>query len=1000
MCPTQTLALVLLLACSGGQLRAQLITDWPSGNIPIAGVASGDTLNITTGNNHDFPAVAWANAGIVNWSGGALRSGSSGSITNNAAFNDTASNIANNDFGGAPWFFQNTSTGTYTKSAAGTTTFSVAFNNSGTVAVTTGTLSLQGGGTLSGGTLSASNNAIIALTSNYTLASTVTFSGAGIVQLTAGTLSGDATLEGPLTWIAGNMNSAGTYTFGSTSILTVTSANVHDFNGRALINNGTVNWSDGQIRSGNSGSITNNAAWNDTASNSLNNAYGGAPWTFTNASNGTYTKSAPGTTTFSMPFVNQGSVSVTAGTLLISAGGSSSGGLFSTGLGAFLDFSSGYSLGNTITFAGTGTARLTGGTLVGPATIEGPFTWTAGSFRALTFGTTAVLTINSAATHDFDNAAWTNNGIVNWTDGQIRSGNSGSITNNATWNDTASNALNNAFGGVPWAFNNSSTGIYHKAAVGTTTVSIPFLNQGVVSVTAGNLLISAGGTSTGGTFTTGSQAGINFSNGYNISGTVTFAGPGVSQLTGGTLSGPGTIAGPFTWTNGIISAGSPPVFGSTSILTISGATQHDFNAAAWTNNGIVNWTDGQLRSGNSGSITNNATWNDTASNAANNAFGGAPWTFNNATNGTYNKSGAGTTTFTALFDNAGAINVTTGSLNLAVGGTATASGIFNTALNTSVEFSGGSYSIADASKLTGAGNFVHSGGSLTLAGQLNSLKYQQTGGTLFGSANIAGAMDWVAGNINSSGTLTVLNGGTLAASSANAHDFNGRALVNNGTFNWTDGQLRSGSGGTITNNAAFNDTASNNVNNAYGGTVLTFTNSATGNYTKSAAGITTFSVSFANAGTLDLRAGTMNFAQGLALQSTSKIDFSLAGNTRGITFGAVDVAGSLALDGLLGFSFSGGEESRLTGTDTFALLNLTSGTLSGAFTNVANGGRLVALDGLGSFQVNYGATSLFAANSVVLSNFLVPVPEPSTWALLGTGLLAVALTLRRRRTAR
>lgn len=43
--------------------------------------------------------------------------------------------------------------------------------------------------------------------------------------------------------------------------------------------------------------------------------------------------------------------------------------------------------------------------------------------------------------------------------------------------------------------------------------------------------------------------------------------------------------------------------------------------------------------------------------------------------------------------------------------------------------------------------------------------------------------------------------------------------------------------------------------------------------------------------------------------------------------------------------------------------------------------RLASLDGVGSFQVNYGTGSAFAANSLVLSNF-VAVPEPSTWALM------------------
>jgi len=48
--------------------------------------------------------------------------------------------------------------------------------------------------------------------------------------------------------------------------------------------------------------------------------------------------------------------------------------------------------------------------------------------------------------------------------------------------------------------------------------------------------------------------------------------------------------------------------------------------------------------------------------------------------------------------------------------------------------------------------------------------------------------------------------------------------------------------------------------------------------------------------------------------------------------------------------------------------------------------------------VNYGPASTFAVNSVVLTNF-VPIPEPSTYALLGLGLIVVVVASRRRRNS-
>jgi hypothetical protein len=84
-------------------------------------------------------------------------------------------------------------------------------------------------------------------------------------------------------------------------------------------------------------------------------------------------------------------------------------------------------------------------------------------------------------------------------------------------------------------------------------------------------------------------------------------------------------------------------------------------------------------------------------------------------------------------------------------------------------------------------------------------------------------------------------------------------------------------------------------------------------------------------------------------------------------------------------------------TATFTIITAANG-LTGAFANVANGARVFTSDGIGSFQVNYGAGSSFAANSVVLSNF-VAVPEPSTWVLMSAGTALTLLGWRRRRKA-
>jgi len=264
-----------------------------------------------------------------------------------------------------------------------------------------------------------------------------------------------------------------------------------------------------------------------------------------------------------------------------------------------------------------------------------------------------------------------------------------------------------------------------------------------------------------------------------------------------------------------------------------------------------------------------------------------------------------------------------------------------------------------------------------------------------GTAYYQGPLNWVSGNFNGTGTTTFGATSVISITSANLHDFNQRALVNEGVFNWTDGQIRAGNGASFTNTTVFNDTASSQFNSAYGGT-WTFTNAPGGTYRRSGSGITTATsgVSFSNAGRLQLDHGTLQLNSSLGLQSSSELAYTLSGAATDGGYGLLSVSTALALSGMLQITFGAGFENSVTAIDTFTLLSASS--LSGSFANVANGGRLVTSDGLGSFQVNYGAGSIFTANQVVLSGFAA-VPEPSTWAPLLLGGAIVALGARRRR---
>ena len=782
----------------------------------------------------------------------------------------------------------------------------------------------------------------------------LTFSGGNIGGAATLTLTGTGSV-----WSGGSMNGTGTLTIQSGAALAI-STNTHDFNQRAIVNNGTLTWSGGTLRTGSGGSITNNGTFTDTASDSLQNAFGGALG-FTNA--GTYNKNAAGTTTIGLSFANSGTVNVNSGTLNLNAGGSdASGAKLNVASGAALAFSSGsftfasaadlvdsggayFVSGGNLSFAAgtltlpaltlsggslgftTGgltltTLALSGGSLGGAGsytvtnltqtggsingsgnvTLTGPgSTWSGGDMNG-----TGTLTIQSGAalaistnTHDFNQRAIVNNGTLTWSGGTLRTGSGGSITNNGTFTDTASDSLQNAFGG---ALGFTNAGTYNKNAAGTTTIGLSFANSGTVNVNSGTLNLNAGGSSSA-NFATASGATTIFSNSYTLSsgatltglgqytqtgGTLTIAGAttvtnfaqsggtiaingtlslGNFLMTGGNVSGTGTlnVSGPFTWSGTTLNG--PGIFNANGGISLIGNVSI-YNAQTLNLAGTSTWSGGTIYEG-TGAILNNAgTFNLTSNDSFYNYYGGTRMTLNNS--GTLTKSGGtGTSNIDAVFNNTGSVSVSTGTL----------------------EF---------------AGTFAQSGSSSTLkVSNGATLRFDQSGGLALAAGSLIGSGN-VVGNVTSSGVI-----------SPSSSSFNPAA---------TPGQL--------------------------------------------------------------------NLTGDLSLLAVSSLLFELGSGTKpGTDYDFIAVSGATALGGAQlnvgltsGFSAAAGQ--------TFTLLTA-SGGLSGTFANVPNG-QILFVNG-GSFLVNYGAGSAFATNSLVLSNF-VPVPEPATWTLLLAGCGTLLISLRRRKS--
>ncbi len=173
-------------------------------------------------------------------------------------------------------------------------------------------------------------------------------------------------------------------------------------------------------------------------------------------------------------------------------------------------------------------------------------------------------------------------------------------------------------------------------------------------------------------------------------------------------------------------------------------------------------------------------------------------------------------------------------------------------------------------------------------------------------------------NLDTASTLT-LQGGTLSAAEIGLN-----GLQFNGTFQWTSGTLHVG----VFRKSLTNQGGTLAPGNSIGNTVID------GNYTQ---------------------------------QAGAKLAIDLGGTTANTQYDVVSSEGVANLNGLLQLTLI--NAFMPTSGQQFTIFN-TVGGITGAFSNVANGQRLITSDGGGSFIVNYGVGSAFDPMSIVLSSFI------------------------------
>ncbi len=733
---------------------------------------------------------------------------------------------------------------------AGTTTIRPTFNNSGTLDVQIGTVSLYAG--QGSGVFLPEAGATLIFYATYEVDNNLTGAGTNLLNNGTFTLNGDmdcsnvvlngasllasnTVINGALIWNYGNINAGSVVTVATNGLLTLASG-WHNFYG-IMTNAGTIRLLNdggdlvlyGSCNPGAIGELVNlpgalvDVQGNNSISYNCNT-------TELVVNQGVVRKSGGTGTTIIYPvFANSGTLDVQTGAVSLNHGQGS--GLFLPEAGATLIFSATYEVDNDL--MGAGTNLLNGGTftlngnmngsnavlngaslLASNAVINGTLTWNSGGINAgsvLTVATNALLMLAGGGGHALYGTI-TNAGTIQL----LTSG--GNLNLYGSCNPGAIGKLVNLPGALvdmqgnnAISYNCNTTelvinqGVVRKSGgAGATTISARFNNTGTLDVQTGTVSLYTGQGS--GVFLPEAGATLIFSATYEVDSNLT--GAGTNLLNSGTftlngnmngsnvvLNGASLLAsntvinGGLTWNSGAINAGSVVTLASNRSLVLAGGGGHSLYGVM-TNAGTI-----QLLNGGG-----NLTFYGSCQG------GGAIGELVNLPGALVDMQGDNSIYIGCgmeLVINQGVVRKSGGT------GTTTINPVFNSSgtldvqtgtvnLNNTGRGSGlflpeaGATLIFSAAyevdnNLTGAGTNLLNNGTFTLNGNMNGSNVVLNGaGLLASNTVINGGLVWNSGAINAGSVVTVATNRLLVVGSGNGHYLYG-TLTNAGTIQLLNG---------------------------------------------------------------------------------------------------------------------------------------------------------------------------------------------------------------------
>ena len=444
----------------------------------------------------------------------------------------------------------------------------------------------------------------------------------------------------------------------------------------------------------------------------------------------------------------------------------------------------------------------------------------------------------------------------------------------------------------------------------------------------------------------------------------------VLSLSGsGTITGSGTLAvsGTFNWTGGNLGGASGaggaiqvPVGGTLNLAPAATVNVQNYTlalagAGTWTGAATINAGSGAVLRVMSGA---------TLDIQGNPSFNGASALLENL--GTINRTtSSGIVTVSAPFSLGGTVSIQSGAINVAGGGMMT--GSVTLANATALQFTGGSTTLANNFRVTGATGITQVTGLATVGGlsptdtaffdnlQLNGGTLSLAGGTIKTPISLG----WAGPASVGGGTLFIPSGAGLTFSFTGQASLQNATILNAGAAVFTStGELKSGSGAVIRNlpGATFAFSAAGGYSYNLGGTPSVLDNQGTLT-SAPASGAVIVSAQLSNSGTLQVASDTLRLSGGStgtfpgAVTVTTGAVLEFGGGTF-TQAGALQVGGNLLVSGGL------------------AVLNGHSLGVTGNFATRGTGALQMTL---AADSLEIGGSATFGGGTGTLSNGIIRV---------------------------